>query len=320
MSPSVTVTTGARLHFGLLVRGKADRQAFGGLGLMIDEPRFSLTVRRAEADRIAASPGATARIQQVLSRLRTAGPKPACDVTVHEEIPPHAGLGSGTQLALALAAAIHRLDDRNCPPVAKFARLTGRGQRSAIGTVGFAAGGLILDDGRPEGDHSDAVTTRHDFPADWRFVLITPPKHQGLSGDSERDAFRQMPPMSDPQLRRLDDLLRRLPEVIHRRDFAACSAALDEFGRRVGEYFAPIQGGVFASPSMASLADKLRASGIQGVGQTSWGPTVFALCDGEAMARSVVSSLELADTESTCQYRIVAALNRGAMITVNSGN
>ncbi len=313
LSPSVTVTTGARLHFGLLVRGEPDRRTYGGMGLMIDQPHCSLTVRSAVVDHFTASAATAERLREFLLRWRMTEQTPPCDITIHEEIPPHAGLGSGTQWALALAAALRRKQHRHDVDITELAMLTGRGRRSAIGTVGFTAGGLILDEGRPVGDAMKTNTTRHEFPAEWRFVLITPTAQQGLSGDSERLAFQQLPPMNDGLLSRLAQIMHQLPADAARRDFPASCEALWEFGQRVGEYFSPMQGGVFASSVMAETAIRLRTRGITGVGQSSWGPTIFVLCDGMEMAESVASMMNLWESW-TCHTRIVAPLNHGAII------
>ena len=66
-------------------------------------------------------------------------------ITVEEAPPEHSGFGTGTQLALAVGRAVSSL------PTEEVARVTGRGRRSAIGTHGFATGGLLADGGRKDG-------------------------------------------------------------------------------------------------------------------------------------------------------------------------
>lgn len=305
MTAAVTITTGARLHFGLLVIGEAERRRYGGIGLMIDRPRFVLTVRPASANRIEAAPETVPRILQF---LRAVGDSANWDVVVREEIPAHIGLGSGTQLGLALAAAVSRCHGEVTTAANDLARRVGRGKRSTIGTAGFDVGGFLIDAGTPDALH------RHDFPASWRFVLATPPHHTGLSGEQERQAFRELPPMPADMLRRLQDAQRELSAAVASRDFARTSALLYEFGRTVGEYFAPIQRGVFADARMVALAERLRAEGIAGVGQTSWGPTLFALCDGAPNAESVATMIRQSAEWNDCDVRIVAAKNDGALV------
>ena len=60
-------------------------------------------------------------------------------------------------------------------------------------------------------------------------------------------------------------------------DLEAFGEAVHEFNRRAGEPFAAAQGGPYASPAVAGLIGELRQLGVAGVGQSSWGPTVFAV-------------------------------------------
>jgi beta-RFAP synthase len=275
-----------------------------------------LTVRRSETERIQATPTTADRIRDFLEMLRDRHVADVWDVEVHEEIPAHAGLGSGTQLGLALATAVSWLGGEPFPTAAELATRVGRGKRSAIGASGFEAGGFVVDLGLKPDGHAAAETIRQDFPTDWRFVLVTPNEEQGLSGELERDAFRHLPPMSRHQVGRLCESQSHLREALESQDFSRCSVALYRFGRTVGEYFASIQGGVFANPRMAALAEKLRAGGVESVGQTSWGPTLFALCDGEKSAESVASTIRKSADWGDCAVRVVAAMNHGAKVVM----
>ncbi|HLU49595.1 MAG TPA: hypothetical protein VK116_15965, partial [Planctomycetota bacterium] len=85
-----------------------------------------------------------------------------------------------------------------------------------------------------------------------------------------------------------------------------------EFGRESGAAFERAQGGVFSSPRVGAIVDALRAEGIRGVGQSSWGPAVWAWAAGEeealAIARAIVDRLELRPRE----VRVTRALESGA--------
>jgi predicted sugar kinase len=60
--------------------------------------------------------------------------------------------------------------------------------------------------------------------------------------------------------------------------------AVYQFGKWAGECFSAVQGGPYASPEIERLVESIREYGVPGVGQSSWGPTVFAVveCDEEA--------------------------------------
>ena len=68
-------------------------------------------------------------------------------------------------------------------------------------------------------------------------------------------------------------------------DVEAFGAAIYELNARAGDAFAAAQGGRYAGPTVAALIGRLRAAGIKGVGQSSWGPTVFAITPRDAAFR-----------------------------------
>jgi predicted sugar kinase len=103
-------------------------------------------------------------------------------------------------------------------------------------------------------------------------------------------------------------LLGLLPALIER-DAQTFGEAVFDFNARVGELFAPVQGGTYASKSATGLIDYLRREGVPGVGQSSWGPTVFAFvrdADHAAYLSERVRAL-LPEAETW----IAAGVNRG---------
>jgi predicted sugar kinase len=75
--------------------------------------------------------------------------------------------------------------------------------------------------------------------------------------------------------------------ALQRRDCRAFGEAVYQFGRMAGECFAPVQGGPFATSEISLLVEAIRGRGVSGVGQSSWGPTVFAICDSDVEARTL---------------------------------
>ena len=111
---------------------------------------------------------------------------------VLEAIPSHAGLGSGTKLALAVTAALSALAGQSPDPAA-MARTAGRGARSAVGLWTFALGGFVVEGGRRPGVDAPApLLTRHAMPDEWRCVLVIPAAEPGLSGGPEEAAFADL--------------------------------------------------------------------------------------------------------------------------------
>src|SRR4051812_44631923 len=105
----VCVHAPGRLHLGFLDPAGSLGRRFGSLGLVIDGPRTVLELGRAESDRFAAAPPAEAALERARFHLETLRDTTNCRAPValrlRSALPAHAGLGSGTQLALAVGRA-----------------------------------------------------------------------------------------------------------------------------------------------------------------------------------------------------------------------
>lgn len=316
MPPAIVeVIAPSRLHFGLLSFGRPGGRQFGGVGAMIDAP--GLRLRISSDSTLAVSGALQERSREFLSglirRLGLAAP-PACRVDVLSAPTDHVGLGTGTQLALSLAAGLIEFLGR--PPLspAELAVLTGRAERSAVGTYGFVRGGLLLEEGKQSGEVISPNVQRVELPTDWRFLLVIPQGQRGLAGEQERSAFRELPPVPEATSRQLySEATERMLPAARTADFAAFGESLYRYGYQAGMCFAPRQGGPFASPRIAQLVEVLRAGGVRGVGQSSWGPTVFALCESDVAARRLYDQLaaELAESD---RLMIARPNNAGATI------
>jgi beta-RFAP synthase len=204
--------------------------------------------------------------------------------------------------------------EREAPPV-ELARRAGRGLRSAVGLYGFEYGGLIVEAGKLSPDEISPLAARVEIPAAWRFVLVRPRGAAGVSGSDEVAGFARLPPMSEATTDRLCRItLTDLLPAASERDCRRASAAIDELGRLVGEYFAPVQGGVFADERMRRLVKSLKGRGVDGIGQTSWGPTLFILCSDSAAAQSLADDVHTEPDAADCEITIAAPLNHGAIV------
>ncbi|MBL8850887.1 MAG: hypothetical protein JNG89_14510 [Planctomycetaceae bacterium] len=330
MIQRVQITTGTRLHFGPLAVGAAQGRSFGGVGLMVDGPGWEVIVERAADDEVRGSEN----LLELIGRTRRSSPVavPPCRVTVVRAAPRHRGLGSGTQLALAVARGLTMLAGETDLSVTELARRTERAWRSAIGTHGFAYGGFLVDAGtitastpaelQRHGATSNRVGSlacRLPFPAAWRFVLVAPPEESGLSGAAEKEAFGALPSMRTETTGLLCQIaLTELLPAVQEEHFVGFCDALDAFGRFVGAYFRPVQGDVFANPRMAQLAAELRTGGIRGIAQTSWGPTIAICRANEAAALRLQADLAGRAGWADCETHVVRALNSGARVVVES--
>jgi beta-ribofuranosylaminobenzene 5'-phosphate synthase len=264
------------------------------------------TVRGPERDRAAQALALT------VERLALAGGH-ALEVAC--AMPPHAGLGSGTQLALAVAAAVRRLHGI-APDLRGDAAGLGRGARSGVGISLFEQGGLVVDGGRGDGhDAVPPVLARLAVPESWRALLLLDPTGQGLSGAQERAAFAALPAMAEAEtgvICRLV-LMQALPALAEA-DLPRFGDAITRIQERLGDYFAPAQGGRFTSSRVTQALAALRHLGAPGVGQSSWGPTGFAFARDEAEAHRLRAALLADGRAEGLDIQVRRPLNRGARI------
>jgi beta-ribofuranosylaminobenzene 5'-phosphate synthase len=308
------IRTPSRLHFGLLGWGPQARRQFGGVGLMIDAPGIDLKVEPSSSW-IVDGPSAP-RVEQLIAHLRgkmrEAGVilQPA-HIRVVSVPPEHVGLGVGTQLCLAVARAVFLLAGKTDVSVEELARLIGRGRRSGIGLYGFERGGLIVDGGHRNEADIPPILARLPFPEGWSILVVQPPGESGLHGPDEARAFADLPPITQnitDSLCRLV-LLEILPAVLER-DLAAFGAALSELQARVGACFAPAQGGIYSSDHARDIVDALQSHGFVGVGQSSWGPSLYAF--------SSRSEQELAISAERIRQQF--GLDQGAVFLTRAAN
>lgn len=286
---SVFVETLARLHFGMLdLRGALGRR-FGGMGAAVPVP--SLLLEASPAAQLSASGPSAERVLEFAQRFCRRYPATVgARLHVHREIPPHAGLGSGTQLALATGRALAELSGLALDTAA-IAAAVGRGRRSAVGSWTFAAGGFVLEGGRREGSDAAAPLLTHlPMPERWRCVLALPAGDPGVSGDAEVGAFARLPLPSAHDVEHVAHLVLMaiLPALVEE-DIAGFGRALTEVQCITGHWFAEAQGGAFAPGLSAALVRAFTEWGAPGVGQSSWGPAVYAIVGDDAAAQSLAA-------------------------------
>jgi beta-ribofuranosylaminobenzene 5'-phosphate synthase len=311
----VRVTTTARLHFGFLEPSGRSSRPFGSFGLSLDQPQTRLTLKRApKLQVIGPERERGARYLQTIAA--GCGIAPNYALTIEEAIPPHAGLGSGTQLALAVGSAFAALEKIALTPPDIAVRLS-RGARSGIGIFTFEHGGAVLDSG-PFHGALPQIVARVPFPPHWRVILIFDPDTRGLAGDSEVAAFESLP---DFPAREADDLARRIRQsalpALETSDFATFSTEIGRLQQVMGAYFAPLQGGPYVSPGVSDALAWLRDQGVTGLGQSSWGPTGFAFVDSEAEGETLLAGLRNRSGQGRLHFTLARGRNAGATIEMN---
>ncbi len=275
-----------RLHLGLLdLNGDMGRH-FGSIGVAIQRPNVVVEAARAPKWQIEGSE--QERVRKIIETFRQHYPLPgSARIRVQENILSHVGLGSGTQLTLATATALARLYGLQIP-LAEMALNLGRGKRSGIGMAAFQNGGFVVAGGMAkERKTIPPLLFRQPFPDNWFFVVAIPkPENKGLSGETELQAFRDLPIPSAETVGHICRLLvmNMLPALIEQ-DIAEFGAAMTDIQGLVGDCFSPQQpGGRFATAFSAQMIKYMLQNGAYGAGQSSWGPTIYALVEGKQQA------------------------------------
>jgi beta-RFAP synthase len=319
----IQVRTASRLHFGLLhVPSEAEdttSRQFGGVGLMVNAPGIRLSVESATS--WSTEGPLSERALAFARRFAQSGAPAILDphrLVIEASAPEHAGLGTGTQLGLAVARALALSAGLSQLSVVELAQRVGRGLRSALGIHGFEHGGLLVEAGKHTPDQVAPLVARLAFPEEWRVVLVLPSGVTGRHGREEREIFQQRlnrPGQTDRLCRMV--LLDLLPPLVEK-DLRAFGEALHDFNALAGEAFREVQGGTYAGARVARIVACIRRLGIRGVGQSSWGPTVFAVTADEEEANDLVSRLlrELGPTEQ--QVLITCGCNQGATCVSSS--
>lgn len=314
---AVRVTTGSRLHFGLYSFGKVDGLNFGGLGAMIEAPSLVVVAEPASCEPFEAIGPCSDRVIEFASRWATFYSVEPSGVrfTIESAPPQHHGFGAGTQLALATAVALYSIQGQMIPEPAMVARSVQRGARSAIGVHGFFHGGILAERGKSLGDDLSPLDCRLDLPNHWRFLIVTPQGESAIHGKSEASMFANIRPSLSESTAEMIRLTRdRIFPSIVEANFDEFAEAIGEYGKIAGSCFADMQGGVYRVGRATQIVRCLEALGARGVGQSSWGPTIFCVCKDDQQASAYSKAIESNETLGLLKTHIVAPKNSGATI------
>lgn len=290
---------------------------FGSIGVALNEHATRLSISGAGQCAIA-GPSAQ-RAKNCLDMLcRALNVSDRLIINIETAIPEHVGLGSGTQMSLAIGSALNAYYELGLS-VRDIASVLDRGLRSGIGIGVFEQGGLVVDGGRGEHTITPPLLVHMDIPADWRFVLVFDKRGQGLHGHQEVQAFSELPPFSEEEAASLCYLLlmRGLPAVAEN-DIVKFGEVITRLQRSVGEHFASAQGGIFTSPEVAQAMQWFADQGAVAIGQTSWGPTGFCAVNGADFAESLTDQARQKFAHfDTLSFMTASARNSGGEVIVD---
>ncbi|NQY25645.1 MAG: beta-hydroxylase [Piscirickettsiaceae bacterium] len=328
----IRVSAPARLHLGFLdLNGEAGRK-FGSIGLAINSHNTVIEVEPANSLIIAASNVTISaslenKIKQIVASFYTTLgqhiplSQQGVKLSLIELIPSHAGLGSGTQLALTIGTLLCRLHNLSAN-TADIAFHLGRGARSGIGIATFDHGGFIVDGGLNSTAQIPPLLARYDLPSSWRIIMIMDHNNQGVHGSEELHAFTHLPtfPLAHSQTICHLTLMKLLPALVEN-DIDSFGQAITEIQALIGDHFSPTQGGRYTSVLVAQLLHYAQSLGHTGIAQSSWGPTGCIFVDGDSTAQKLIGDLtQYCQQEklTTLSLSMTDASSSGAKIEISS--
>jgi beta-ribofuranosylaminobenzene 5'-phosphate synthase len=305
------IKTPARLHLGLIdLNGNLGR-LYGSIGLAVDYPNVvleaetsaKLEVYGLEKDRVAKAVSRFSEYYNIEPKVR---------LEVKESIPKHSGLGSGTQLSLALGTALSRIHGIKAS-TREIASVMGRGFVSGVGVAAFERGGFSVDGGLNVLYQTPPQIVFHqNFPRDWVFVIALPKIKKGLSGKQEKDAFKGIIPGREDTAAHISRLvlIKLLPSLLEK-DIEGFGYALAEIDRKTGEYYK----GIPQDDALKRVTAHLIGLGAHGAGQSSWGPAVYGLIEKRYAPALVAETKEfLSDNKVAGKVFVALPDNKGAII------
>jgi len=325
----IMVQTASRLHFGLLSftadphwpnhlgHETIPARRFGGVGLMVQLPGIDLRMRDAKnwsADGPSAERALSFAHQMANTLERKGSPQ---EITIRRCASEHVGLGTGTQLALAVARGLSLAWDYHIQ-AQDLCQRVGRAARSALGYHGFFHGGFLVEAGKRRDSEVAPLVVREHFPEEWRVVLVIPAGEPGLHGIKEAKAIEELLTKGIP-LKHTDAMCRQvllgLLPALRERDLKCFGEWLGDLNHLAGQAFAKIQGGIH-HPRISEIVQFIRRQGIPGAGQSSWGPTVFAIVEDESRANDLAGKIRQRFNLQDSEVLVTSACNQGAKVSV----
>jgi len=331
----IRVITPSRLHFGLIDLNGQIGRIDGGLGVALNRPNVIVEAQDNPNDEnqleVIDSQGQSSKeiIELTKNIMEALNSKNGIFLRITSQIPAHVGLGSKTQLSLAIAKVLCLLRNIQKTPY-DLAQLTSRAGTSRIGLTAFEQGGFVVDGGHTFGRGKQKETYLPSsasrappapvlywdiIPDDWCFVIIIPKLKRGASGKEEVNIFQNYCPIPLNDVKTISHII--LMQILP----ALKSKEIDTFGHGIYELQKigfkrieiELQDGL-----ISELIEFCMKNGASGAGMSSFGPTTFALIKGFSNAQQLQQKIETF-MKNKCELDIfiTSANNKGAQIEIN---
>ncbi len=307
----IRITAPSRIHLSLIDENGYTGRVDGGIGLMLDRPNvvleasnstneFQIECHKYYRESIEVINEKASRIFKAFNISNK-----NFHFNLKRYYPSHVGLGSKTQLSLAIATAIIKLKEIDVP-LAELTKLVKRGGTSGIGWRGFETGGFIIDGGHDFGIGkeketflpSSASTTanpaltlvRYPIPENWRFILVIPNIKKGAYGDEEISIFQKYAPI----------LKEEVTEVSHQILMKMIPGILKNNLECFGEGLQRIQNIGFKKVEISlqnqivkNLIKFFEEKNIKAYGMSSFGPSVVAITESDEEVNALLKDTQI---------------------------
>lgn len=225
-----------------------------------------------------------------------------CDVCVSvvSKYNRHIGLGSGTQISMAIVEAF------NCEFSLKMninqkAQIAGSGGTSSVGVYCFERGGYVLDAGRlfPEEKNSIGPSEKYRFDKlptlianyhmpKWKMFLLIPKTDYYIEGEIEQQLFKKYTPIPESETEKICKwILKGIIPAIIEKNFESFCYSIERimklgFRSREINYYG------------SCILDRIKMMteiGAKGVGMSSFGPTVFGFFESEEIQKDILNTV-----------------------------
>lgn len=299
-----------RLHLGFY-RYNDPPYLFGSTGVVVREPYFIIDVERTSGPVVVDAPTEESR-EAILSALSRLGVGEGLKVSVGGLVKHHVGLGSRTKLVTSLLKAltvVGRLDRRT--RIDALARELGVGRVSGVGIHTFLKGGFVVDTGILKNGNTlkyPELLLRL-RPPTWSVVIAIPEGVVGMREKEEEPILRNVEPHKSQK--ELYELLISITTAVRLDNFKLFSKALSRIQLLAGQYFSRYQGGIYSSEESALIAEALVKSGVEAVGQSSWGPTVYGFVESRKRVEKAAAALDSLRDSLKLRYWVTRVTGRG---------
>ncbi|TFG08146.1 MAG: hypothetical protein EU539_03145 [Promethearchaeota archaeon] len=305
----VRITTPCRIHLSLIDENGYTGRVDGGIGLMLDRPNVvfeasnSATQFKIEANKYyrESIEVINEKASRVFKEFNISNKN--YHFYLKRYYPSHVGLGSKTQLSLAIAYAISKLRNLDVS-LTSLTKLVERGGTSGIGWRGFESGGFILDGGHDFGKNKEKETflpssasseanpaltiLRYPIPEHWRFVLAIPNVKKGAYGDEEVGIFQDNAPIPKDEVNEVSHqiLMKIIPGII-KNDLECFGEGLKRI-QMIG--FKKIEISL-QHEIVKNLLTFLDQYGIKAYGMSSFGPSVVGITESDEEAKKLFEAI-----------------------------